>query len=204
MVLGLILVNFMNRDSGVDDRWLNSLLLHNWLNGLTMSVAVVGKESSHWTYFMNVMVNMFASDHRCNGVTFLSSTLRTCILKLQTLLFQAGFNSGIIPMLEIAVFNGSHIMRVLLWQNFTIFDWLNGGVVMVLMDLAIDGSGGFLVAVFGDILVHDCGSDLLVNCGVMVTSLVPAYCGLASSLRYERLWNWRDKTEARVLVIRMT
>lgn len=34
MVLGLVVVNFVNRDGGVDDRWLDSLLLDDWLNGL--------------------------------------------------------------------------------------------------------------------------------------------------------------------------
>ena len=44
---------------------------------------------------------------------------------------------------------------------------------MVLMDLTIDGSGGLLVTLLDDVLVHDGGSNLLVNGGVMVTSLVP-------------------------------
>ena len=34
MVLRLVLMDFVNRDRGVDNGWLNGLLLDNWLNSL--------------------------------------------------------------------------------------------------------------------------------------------------------------------------
>ena len=34
MVLSLLLMNLVNGNSCVDDRWLNGLLLDDWLNGL--------------------------------------------------------------------------------------------------------------------------------------------------------------------------
>lgn len=33
----LVVVNFVNRDGGVDNRWLDSLLLDNWLDGLQIA-----------------------------------------------------------------------------------------------------------------------------------------------------------------------
>ena len=44
---------------------------------------------------------------------------------------------------------------------------------MVLVDLTVDGSGGLLVTLLDDVLVDDGGSNLFVDSGVMVTSLVP-------------------------------
>ena len=44
---------------------------------------------------------------------------------------------------------------------------------MVLVDLTVDGGGGLLMTVLGDVLVHDGWGDLLVDGGVMVTCLVP-------------------------------
>ena len=50
---------------------------------------------------------------------------------------------------------------------------------MVLVDLAVDGSGGFLMSMLGNIFIHNRGSDLLMYSGVMVTSLMPIPRGLA-------------------------
>lgn len=37
MVLGLVVVNLVDRDGCVDDRWLDSLLLDDWLDGLEIA-----------------------------------------------------------------------------------------------------------------------------------------------------------------------
>ena len=34
MVLGLVMMDLVDGDSGVDDRWLDSLLLDDWLDSL--------------------------------------------------------------------------------------------------------------------------------------------------------------------------
>ena len=44
---------------------------------------------------------------------------------------------------------------------------------MVLVHLAINGGLSLLMTLLNDLLVHNSGSDLLVNCGVMVTSVLP-------------------------------
>ncbi len=46
-------------------------------------------------------------------------------------------------------------------------------MVMVLMNLTVDGSGGLLMVVFDDLLIHHGGSDLFVDSGLMMSCLVP-------------------------------
>ena len=41
VVLGFIVVDFVNGDGGVDNGWLNSLLVDNWLDGLRYSLVKV-------------------------------------------------------------------------------------------------------------------------------------------------------------------
>lgn len=64
-------------------------------------------------------------------------------------------------------------MMMLFWKNFTVFHWLHGGMVMILVHLAVDGGLGLFMADLRDVFLHDSGSYLLVDCGVMVTSLGP-------------------------------
>ena len=76
-------------------------------------------------------------------------------------------------MLDLALLNGGHAVGVLFWENFAILDWLDRGVVMVLVHLTINGSLSLLMTLLDHLLLHNGGSDLLVDCGVMVTGLVP-------------------------------
>lgn len=62
---------------------------------------------------------------------------------------------------------------MLLGNNFLVLDGLNGSVVVVLMDLLVDGSGHILMLGAVHVLVSNAGSNLLMNRGVMVTSLAP-------------------------------
>jgi hypothetical protein len=55
VVLGLVVMNFVDGDGGVDDGWLDSLLLDDWLDGLVdvcemMSVFVIDAYCSRFTY----------------------------------------------------------------------------------------------------------------------------------------------------------
>jgi len=155
VVLGFIVVDFVNGDGGVDNRWLNSLLVDNWLNS-----------------FMDVVVDMLASNDWRNGVSFLSATFCSSVLKLRALLLKTCFDGIGIAMLMLSVLDGDDVVGVLFWENFAVLDWLHGGVVMILMYLTINGSLGLLMANFGDFLVHDSWGNLLVYGGIMVTGLV--------------------------------
>lgn len=50
---------------------------------------------------------------------------------------------------------------------------MNRGMIMILVNLSINGRRCLLMVMFDDLLVHDCGCYLFVNGGVMVSGLVP-------------------------------
>lgn len=72
-----------------------------------------------------------------------------------------------------AGFNPNDIMDVFFRQHLPIVDRLDRGMIMVLVNLSIDSRRCLLMAVFNDLLVHDCGCYFFVNGGVMVSGLVP-------------------------------
>ena len=118
------------------------------------------------------MVNVLPSNDWGNGVgLFLAHS--SVALELSGFLFEAGFDCIGIAMLMVTFLDGNDVVMMLFGKDFTVYNRLNGGVVMVLVDLTIDGSGGLLVTLLDDVLVDDGGSNLFVNSGVMVTSLVP-------------------------------
>ena len=65
------------------------------------------------------------------------------------------------------------VLMLLFREDLAVLHWLHRSVIMVLVDLAVNGSGGLLMAGLGNGLVGNCGGDLLVDSGVMVTSLGP-------------------------------
>ena len=64
-------------------------------------------------------------------------------------------------------------MGMLLWKHFAVLDGLDGGMIMILVHLTIDGCLCLFMAVLGDSLLGDSGSNFLMDCRIMVTSLVP-------------------------------
>lgn len=131
---------------------------------------------------MYMVVDMLASNDWCNRVGFSCTRLSTSILKLHAFLLETSLDGFWITVLMLTVFNRDNFVVVLLGQHFSIFDRLNRSVVMILVDLTVNGSGGLLMTVLLDFLVHDSGSNLFVHSGVMVTSFVPK--------------EWDDKREA--------
>ena len=186
MVLGFIVVDFVDWDSGVDNGWLNSLLVDDWLNCL---MCVLVKYIYAWvaaTDLVDVVVNMLPSDDWRNGVAFLSSTCCSSVLELHTLLLKACLNGIGVTVVMLSVFNGNNIVGVLFWEDFAVLNRLHGSMIMVLVHLAVNGGLGFLVADLGDVFVHDSWSNLLVYCGVMVTSLVPEKVILSAKPNFNR------------------
>ena len=124
------------------------------------------------TDLVNVMVNVLTSNDWGDGVgLFLVHS--AVALELSRFLFEAGFDSLGIAMLMVTLLDGDDVVMMFLGEDFTVKDGLNGGVIMVLMDFTVDGGRGLFVTLLDDVLVHDGGSDLLVNGGVMMTGLVP-------------------------------
>lgn len=132
------------------------------------------------TYLVNVVVNVLASNRGGNGVAFTDAAFGAGVLELETLLLKTGLDGGIVTVVLLALFNGSHLVDVLLWEHFTVLDGLHRGMVVILMDLTVDGGRSLLMAMLGDVLVDYGRGDLLVNGGVIVTGLAPMIARLVS------------------------
>lgn len=122
---------------------------------------------------MNMVVHVLASNDRCNGVGLLGTCFSAGVLELHTLLFQTSRDGILVTVLDLALLNGGHAVGVFFRENFAILDWLDRSVVMILVHLAINGSLSLLMTLLDHLLLHNSGSNLLVDCGVMMTSLVP-------------------------------
>jgi len=156
VVLGCVVVNLVDGDSGVDNVLLDGLLLNNGLDGL-----------------VDVVVDVLASKGRSDGVGVASGTLDALISELSGLGLQAVSNLAVVAVLELAVLNGTKVVVVLLREDLAVLDRLDGGVVVVLVNLLVDGGGDLLVLGRSDGLVENSGCNALVDGGVVVTSLGP-------------------------------
>jgi hypothetical protein len=77
----------------------------------------------------------------------------------------------VVAVIEIAVLRCGHSMPVLLWQDLSILDRLDGAVVMVLVDLFVDGSIDILMPGRLDCLVFYGRSNLLMDGSIVMSSL---------------------------------
>jgi len=154
VMLSLVMVHLMYRNSGVDDVGLDYFLVKNWLDGL-----------------VNVVMNMFALDYR-------SLTLRLCcvmhlpfVVELRCLAFQSLLGTVMITVVKLAVLDFAHLMLVLLWQDLSVMYRLDGMVKVILMHLLVDSCADLLMLVRLHCLVLHSGGDLFVDRSVMVTRL---------------------------------
>ena len=136
MVLCFILVNLMDRDSGVHNRRLNSLLLDNRLDVL-----------------MHMVVDMFACNRWSDSGAASRLADDTCVFELGSLVSEVFLDVRVVAVLDLAMVNGSHVVGVLLGEDFLLEDGLHGGVVVVLVHFAVDGCGDVLMMGMGNLLV---------------------------------------------------
>lgn len=114
---------------------------------------------------------MLASNGRLGALSHLGRTLDTGALELTSLLLETSLDGSRIA---VAVFTGldrGHLVLVLFGEDLTVLHRLDGGVVVVLMNLTVDGFLHILVARLHHLLLHDGGSNLLVHGGVCVVSV---------------------------------
>jgi len=154
VVLSSVVVDLVDGNSGVNNVRLNGLLVHDRLDGL-----------------MHVVVNVLACDSRGNALGVTLGTLLTDIAELSSLSSETLGDLTVVAVLELTVLNGTKVVVVLLWEDFTILDRLDRGVVVVLVNLLIESSLDILVTLTVDGLVSDCRCNLLVDGGVVVTRL---------------------------------
>ena len=122
---------------------------------------------------MNMVMHVLASNYGGNRVSLFCTRFSAGVLELQTLFLKTSLNSVGVTVLNFTLLNSAHSVRVLFRENLPIFDRLDGCVVMVLVHLAVNCGLSLLVTLLDDLLIHNGGGDFLVDCGVMVTSLVP-------------------------------
>ena len=168
-MLGILFVNFMDRDGSMYDGGLDGLLLYDWLDGLTSLLATCARITVIGSYLMHMVVNMLSCNGRIDrmslaGGCFCSGVVEVCTFLLKTLL-----HSAVLAMLVLAMFYGDETVLMLLWQDFTILNWLNGSMVMVLMNLSINSGGDLLMLLFLDVLLNNRRSYFLMDSSVMMT-----------------------------------
>ncbi len=122
---------------------------------------------------MNMMMHVLASNDWCNRVGLFGTCFSTGVLELQTLFFKTSFDGAGVTVLNLACLNSGHSVGVLFGENLAVLHWLYGGVVMVLVHFTINSGLSLLMALLDNLLVDNGGSDLFVDGGVMVTSLLP-------------------------------
>lgn len=111
-------------------------------------------------------MDMLASDGWLNALAHLGCTLDASALELTSLLFETRLDGSRVTVVVFTGLHSGHVVLVLFREDFTVLNRLDGGVVVVLVDLAVDGFLHILVTRLYDLLLDDSGSNLLVHSGV--------------------------------------
>jgi len=185
VVLCLVLVHLMNGHSSVDDRGLNGLLLNYRLD-----------------VFMDVVVDVLASNGWIGRRGVLGISDSTSILELGLLSCETLLDVLIVAVLQVTSLNAGHLVVMLLWENLAVLDRLNGGVVVILVNLSVNSCGDILMLGACDVLLSDSRVDGLVDCGIMLSILVEEASNcclclvhLGDSIDFLEFWcreSWRE------------
>ena len=81
------------------------------------------------------------------------------VLELRVLGGEALLDVLVVAVLEVAVLDAGHLVALLLGEHLAVLDGLHGGVVVVLVHLAVYGRLGVFVLGALDILVGDGGVE---------------------------------------------
>jgi len=105
----------------------------------------------------------------------IAGVFELCLLGCEAVLYVL-----VVAVLDVAVLDAGHLVVVLFREDLAVLDGLDGGVVVVLVDLAVDGSCHILLSSGCDRLVLNGWVDRLVNSGVVLSILREevAYCCL--------------------------
>ena len=132
------------------------------------------------TDLVDVVMNVLACNDGGYRARLLGLANSLLVMEASSLLFETCLDSVGIAMVVFPMLNTDEVVSMLLREDFTMLNRLYGGVVVVLVDLAVYGSSGLFMLGRLDHLVRDCRSHFLVDGGVMVASFVPKVHGLAS------------------------
>lgn len=120
---------------------------------------------------MNVVVLVLAGDDGSDLAGGGTIDLLDGVLVSSPLLAETSLNLVVVAVLVAAVLNGNDVLVVGGGKNLLVDDGLLSGMVVVLVDLLVDGRGVLLVLLLLDSLVLDGRSDLLVDGGVVGSRL---------------------------------
>jgi len=154
MMLGFILVYFVDRDGCVHNGWLDSLLLDDRLNVL-----------------VNVVMNVLTCNRGICGGGMLRLASCASILELCLLSGKAVLDVVVIAVLEMFVLDTDYIMGVLLWKHLLVLNGLHRGMVVILVDFTINSLSDIIMVGTSYILVGNSWVDSLMNSGVMLPIL---------------------------------
>jgi hypothetical protein len=91
----------------------------------------------------------------------LGGTDFTGVLELRLLGCQTVLHVLVVTVLDVAMLHAGHLVAMLFWEDLAVLNGLDGGVVVVLVNLAVDGSGHILLTGGGGFLVLNCRIDHL-------------------------------------------
>jgi len=146
VVGGSVVVDFVNRDSGVHNVGLDNLLLDDRLDGL-----------------VDVVVDMFTTDSGRYTLALGSSVYTPLVPELSLLLNKIPLCGVMVAVIKLTVLYSTKFGLVLLWKNLAVHDGLDRTVVVILVDLLVNSSVDLLMYVRLDGLVGDGGSNSLVD-----------------------------------------
>ncbi len=115
-----------------------------------------------------MVVDTFSLNGRCSSLDVFGVMCGGCVSKL--LSFTIESCSGILGVcvFEFLRLNACHLVAVLLWEDFTVLDRLNGGMEMILMNLPVYCGGDVLMSKGLDLFVLDGGGLALIHSGVVM------------------------------------
>jgi len=149
-----VVVNLVNRNSGVNNIGLNGLLLNDRLDGL-----------------MDVVVHMLTANGSSRALTMSSVVYTALVLEVSLLIDKVPLSRVVVAVVKLAVLNGAELSSVLFRKDLAVLDRLNCAVIMVLMNLLVNCSLNLLVNVRLHNLVLHSRSNGLVDGGIMVSRL---------------------------------
>jgi hypothetical protein len=120
---------------------------------------------------VHMVVNVLASNDWGNDTLGLALNMLSLVTELSLLGREPLLHLVGIVVLEAAVLDGDDVVVVLLGEDLTVLYGLYRGVVVVLVNLLVNGGDDLLTLLTLDGLVLDSWSNFLVNSGVVVTRL---------------------------------
>lgn len=154
VVSSLVVVNLVDRNGGVDNVGLDNLLLDHGLNGL-----------------VNVVVDVLTANGGSSALAVCGGIYAALILESSLLFNEVPLSAVVVTVIKLAVLNSAELGSVLLGENLAVMNRLNSAVVVVLVNLLVDGGLDLLVCVGLDDLVLNSRGNSLMDCGVVVSRL---------------------------------